>query len=213
MVIDVTFDKLLENIVEQVKESQLKLGYARETIRLYYLAESFFGLLGCDRIPSDLDGALDFLRNASEFSSSALGKLNLRSTRDGRVEVSVPSEGVACIHEQVPASEFLASLVSLFSERRATLEQVQSLFERYGDYSCSKVPEDSGFDYVLRFEGGMPDTFLYCVKEEPHGLVYHRFTDQDYHARFREPAVFIRDPMRPCAQSSLEAAWSCGRGR
>lgn len=30
-------DRLIENLTEQIKEAQLKLGYAKETIRLYSL--------------------------------------------------------------------------------------------------------------------------------------------------------------------------------
>lgn len=29
-------EKLLKNMTDQVKEAQLKLGYAKETVRLYY---------------------------------------------------------------------------------------------------------------------------------------------------------------------------------
>lgn len=29
-------DRLIENLIEQIKEAQLKLGYAKETIRLYF---------------------------------------------------------------------------------------------------------------------------------------------------------------------------------
>ena len=35
---------LLENLIEQIKEAQLKLGYARETIRLYFPVSSLCAL-------------------------------------------------------------------------------------------------------------------------------------------------------------------------
>ena len=33
-------EKLLKNMTDQVKEAQLKLGYAKETVRLYYPVDS-----------------------------------------------------------------------------------------------------------------------------------------------------------------------------
>ena len=38
-------DRLIENIMEQIKEAQLKLGYAKEVIRLYFPSASLCRLL------------------------------------------------------------------------------------------------------------------------------------------------------------------------
>ena len=39
-------EKLLKNMTDQVKEAQLKLGYAKETVRLYYPVDSLNTILG-----------------------------------------------------------------------------------------------------------------------------------------------------------------------
>ena len=39
-------EKLLKNMTDQVKEAQLKLGYAPETVRLYYPVASLNEILG-----------------------------------------------------------------------------------------------------------------------------------------------------------------------
>ena len=38
-------DRLIENIIEQIKEAQIKLGYVKEVIRLYFPAGSLSLLL------------------------------------------------------------------------------------------------------------------------------------------------------------------------
>ena len=38
-------DRLIENIIEQIKEAQIKLGYVKEVIRLYFPAASLSLLL------------------------------------------------------------------------------------------------------------------------------------------------------------------------
>ena len=40
--------KLIKNIVDQIKEGQLKLGYVKETVRLYYPLLSMNALRGTD---------------------------------------------------------------------------------------------------------------------------------------------------------------------
>ncbi len=41
-------DKLIANMTDQIKEAQLKLGYAEETVRLYYPLSSLRMLLGVE---------------------------------------------------------------------------------------------------------------------------------------------------------------------
>ena len=39
-------NQLIENMIDQIKEAQIKLGYARESVRLYYPVESLNRLMG-----------------------------------------------------------------------------------------------------------------------------------------------------------------------
>lgn len=39
-------EKLIKNIIDQIKEAQIKLGFAKETTRLYYPVESLNAMLG-----------------------------------------------------------------------------------------------------------------------------------------------------------------------
>ena len=37
------YQKLEQNLIDLIKEEQMKLGYQKETIRLYYPADPYFG--------------------------------------------------------------------------------------------------------------------------------------------------------------------------
>jgi hypothetical protein len=64
------FKELENNIIEVIKEEQIKLGYASETIRLYYPLESICNLLGSDYTITEL---YDTLNQFCEFVRSRLG--------------------------------------------------------------------------------------------------------------------------------------------
>ena len=57
-------EKLLKNMTDQVKEAQLKLGYAKETVRLYYPVDSLNTILGSNA--KDDQEMLTLLRKAFE---------------------------------------------------------------------------------------------------------------------------------------------------
>ena len=42
-------NKLKQNIIDQIKEAQIKIGYVKETVRLYYPAATLNTLMGTDK--------------------------------------------------------------------------------------------------------------------------------------------------------------------
>ena len=80
-------EKLTENIVDQIKEAQIKLGYAKETVRLYYPAESLCALMGIE--PMDTEHLLDYLKGEEALSDTPLGELRFTAHK-GRIEVKIP---------------------------------------------------------------------------------------------------------------------------
>lgn len=169
---------LITNIVDQIKETQLKLGYAEETIYLYFPPESLNSILQTDFQEEVLLGVL---RRTSAFSESCLGELGFR-LHQGRIEVRIPPEGVRYVKENVPDPPFLKELVRLFFHSHdLTIEEIQDCFGRFDDgYVCERMPEGCEFDYVLYFEDSQIDAYRYCVKMEMGHAVYHRFTGADY---------------------------------
>lgn len=174
-------EKLIENIVDQIKEAQIKLGYAKETVRLYYPAESLCSWLGLKEM-QDRELAA-FLAGEPAFSNSALGKLQFAAHK-GRIEVRIPPEGAQYVRQQVPEPEFLKELIGFFGAHpHCSLEDVRKIFAKYSeDYVCEKMPEGADFDYVLYFPDGSVDAYYYCVKEEMGHTIYHRFIKEDYQA-------------------------------
>ncbi len=172
-------EKLIDNIVDQVKEAEIKLGYSKGTVRLYYPAESLAGLVG--QLPMAADALAKGLEGSGAFADTPLGGLRF-SVKQGRIEVSVPPEGVEAVHETVPEPPFLRALIEFFrAHHRSSLEEIRALFGRFSpDYACEKMPEGGDFQYVLYFPGGAVDPYYYCITDEMGHMTYHRFTKEDY---------------------------------
>lgn len=181
-------NKLTENIIDQIKEAQIKLGYVKETVRLYYPVASLNALLGTSAETAD-----EFLwlmkRDAGSSKPSAclddpvLGSLEF-SEHGGRIEVKIPPEGAEYVHREVEEPQFLKAVIELFGTyHHCNLADVRAVFERFDrNYVCEKIPEEMGFDYVLYFPDGKTDAYYYCVKEEMDHTIYHRFTKEDFKA-------------------------------
>lgn len=171
--------KFIDNIVDQIKEVQLKLGYAKETVRLYYPLTSLNTLLETEA--EDTAALLELLRDSKEFQDTVLGPLQFEG-RGGRVEVWISPEGAEYVHCQVPKPEFLAKIIELFgTHHHCGIEDVRQVFADFSsDYVCEKMPEGTDFDYVLYFPKGDVDSYYYCVKEEMEHTIYHRFTKEDF---------------------------------
>lgn len=170
---------LIQNVIDQIKEVQLKLGYAEETIYLYFLPESLNSILETNY--KEEEGLLEVLRQAPAFSESKLGDLGFR-LRQKRIEIRIPPQGARYVRDCVPDPPFLKELIHAFSHDHAlTIEEIKACFEKFSDsYVCKEMPPGSEFDYVLYFEDADIDAYRYCVKMEMGHTVYHRFTPADY---------------------------------
>lgn len=174
-------EKLMKNIIDQVKEGQLKLGYVRETVRLYYPLESMNAILETNFTTArDLVKSLNpvLLRECALPGGVWLG------FQGERIDVSVSPKAVEYIYKTVPASGFLVDMIELFRNNpHCTLEEICRVFERHSKaYVCEKMPENTDFDYVLHFDNEEIDEFYYCIKMEMGHTTYHRFNKGDYEA-------------------------------
>lgn len=164
-------DKLEKNIIDQIKEAQLKLGFVRETVRLYYPMESILGIveepvMEPDFLCQQLEGA---------FPDFAFG------IHAGRVEICVPPSYVEYVHKEVETPAFLATLIDQFQKHHhLNVEQIKEIFSGFGDYVCQQMPEGTDFDYVFYFRNPAVDEYYYCIRMEMGHTIYHRFLKSDY---------------------------------
>ncbi len=171
-------ERLEQNLIDQMKEAQLKLGFEEETMRLYYPVASLNLLLGtaCET-PKEMAETLNAM---FAEGNSKLGKMNFRVSA-GRIEVSVPPEGARYVHEHMGDVSFLKAIIELFSDPHdKSVEDVKAIFAKFGSYICEEMPEGADFDEALHFENPDVDPYYYCVKQEMGHLIYHRFLKEDY---------------------------------
>lgn len=170
-------ERFLKNIMDQIKEAQLKLGYVKEAVRLYYPTASLNGLLGTDCTTA---GELAELLKHTFRQKTVLGVLQFHTHAD-RIEIGIPPEGAEYVHQKVETPAFLKELIGLFQTHHScSLEELQEVFGRYGRFMCEKMPEGSDFDYVMYFENEAVDEYYYCIKMEMGHTIYHRFIKDDY---------------------------------
>lgn len=172
-------NKLIQNIIDQIKEAQIKLGYVKETVRLYYPTASINALLGINAENTEV--LLEFLKKESALGNTELGNLQF-SVHQGRIEISIPPEGAEYVNRKVPTPAFLSDIIALFGmHHNCSRKDICAVFEKYSpDYICEEMPEGMDFDYVLHFKDETIDAYYYCIKEEMGHTIYHRFTKEDY---------------------------------
>jgi hypothetical protein len=170
-------EKLIQNMIDQMIEAQLKLGYAKESIRLYYPLASLNGLLEADY--PDADTLCSTLRDAFA-EPCVLGPLDF-AVHAGRIQIGIGPEGAEYVHEHVPVPAFLKDIIALFQTHHScSLDEILAVFARTGDYVCEKMPDGSDFDFVMYFKDPSLDPYYYCIKMEMGHTIYHRFTKDDY---------------------------------
>ena len=170
-------DRLIENIKDQIKEAQMKLGYTKESLRFYYPVDTLKSMLRVDA--SNADEMLEIL-GSEMFQNTELGKLSFASHKH-RIEVSVSPEGAEYVHKNMEEPKFLKALIALFgTNHHCKIEDVDALFKSFSpNYICKKMPESCDFDVVFYFADWKIDAYYYCVKEEMGHTIYHRFTRED----------------------------------
>lgn len=64
---ELAYQKLEQNLIDLIKEEQIKLGYQKETIRLYYPADSLLRLLGKELSIEELQQELEWFGAHTEY--------------------------------------------------------------------------------------------------------------------------------------------------
>lgn len=169
---------LLEKVIcDTIKEEQIKLGYERETIRLYYPMSSLVNILEEEiRDTGELDEALKGFVTAI---GGKLGELKISHTGD-RYCILIPPEGAAYVHEAYGENPFLSAFIKAISQHSCDLDTLLEIFRSYSDRVVCEKSRSEEFDYVIYFKEDSRDNYRYCIKFEGRHTTYHRFLQKDY---------------------------------
>lgn len=168
--------EMKDNLMDIIKEEQAKLGYRKETIRLYYPLGSLNHLLKTKCGISGMKETLsDFCREVSE----SFGDIEV--SNDGeRFCFKIPDKGVEYVHDNLSGDEFIYGLVRLVADHGCTIDKVKEYFLKFSDDIHYEKISNGEFDYLLYFNKGKPDKYYYCFTIDEFHVIYHRFLKHDY---------------------------------
>ncbi|MEY8355878.1 DUF3877 family protein [Lachnospiraceae bacterium 54-53] len=170
------FKELEKNIIDVIKEEQIKIGYRTESIRLYYPIESICNLLGASYTVPELS---EVLNQFCAFVTERLGNVE-HSNTGSRFCFIIPPKGVDYVHESIEDNRFLREFIEKISSYDCSLEDLLGIFHRHSNNVICKKMNNGEFDYLIYFADGEPDAYRYCLKIENCHTIYHRFTKADY---------------------------------
>lgn len=169
---------LIENLMDIIKEAEIKIGYSEQPISLYYPLESLNRLLDTNFSAEEMLPALQTVFSSDE---QLLGAVTT-SYEDTRFCFRIPASGVSYVHH-ARQNPFLEDLIALIGRGHCTIEDILAVFTRYSDrVTVEKIEGNEEFDYLIYFTDGIPDPFWYCIQLEHDHAIYHRFTEKDYRA-------------------------------
>ena len=170
------FQAFEKNIIDVIVEQQIKLGYRSETIRLYYPAESINRILDTQLSTEELQVALN---QFCEFVGSRLGEVE-HTNKENRFCIIVPPKGVDFVYKEIQDRSFLTEFIDKIRKHDCSLEDIQTVFEKYSSHVVCEKMSGEEFDYLIYFGDEKPDAYRYCIKFEECHATYHRFTKEDY---------------------------------
>lgn len=173
----IDYKHLEKNICDTVHEGQVKLGYVKECVRIYYFVASLENLLGV-KVKDEWEMA-QVLQEFHKEQDPRLGELVI-SHEGKRFCFAIPEQGVTYIYESYKENVFLKHLMECLSVPNCQIEDIIKVFKEQSDSVICEKTEGAEFDYVLYFEDKAIDEFRYCFSIGQMGAYYHRFTEADY---------------------------------
>lgn len=170
------FSRLKKNIIDVMKEEQVKLGYRSELIRLYYPIQSLHRLLA---VNYDIEQMHKILKDFCENVEEELGEIEVTNQKE-RFCFAIPPKGVDYVHQKMENTEFICDFIRTIEQHGCTMDDLLKQFYKYSDNVHVEKADHGEFDYVVYFEDGIPDDFRYCITDEGCHMIYHRFTKEDY---------------------------------
>lgn len=170
------FSNLERIICDVIKEGQVKLGYRKETIRLYYPITSLNHYLKTNLAIQEMKTVLKEFCDSRE---EKLGKIAV-SNEGERFCISCSPEVSEYIYLHTEQQGFLYDFIDTISRHNITFEDIAAQFTKYSDCVHVEKVTHGEFDYLIYFEDEKPDAFRYCIIDEGCHFIYHRFSLEDY---------------------------------
>lgn len=170
------FEALQQNIIDSIEEQQLKLGYLKETVRLYYPLSSLQRFLQVDY---SIEYMMNLMQEFSFWSEKKLGGIVV-SHKGERFCIAVPPAGAEQVHQNLRTDGFLAELIETVRIHGNTWENVLAIFQKHSTAVQVEEMDNGEFQYLVYFKDGKPDNYRYCIAVEGHHVTYHRYTPADY---------------------------------
>jgi len=170
------FTRLKKNISDIIKEQQIKLGYRKEAVRLYYPLQSLNRLLGTELNENEMQSVLE---SFAESVEDEFGNINI-SCNNGRFCFLFPEKASEYIHTHAEEKGFLHDFITAVSKHNISVDEIVEVFKKYSDCVHFEKVDNGEFDYLIYFENGEPDDYRYCLTDEGDHIIYHRFTLEDY---------------------------------
>jgi hypothetical protein len=170
------FTRLEKNICDVIKEEQVKLGYRKEAIRLYYPLQSLNRFLKANLTTSEMTQVLE---RFCDFIQEKLGDTEV-SHQGERFCFFLSPKASEYVYQHTEQRGFLYDFIHTVSAHPVSVGDIVAQFEKYSDHVHVEKVTHGEFDVLVYFEDGKPDDFRYCLTEEGEHVIYHRFTPEDY---------------------------------
>lgn len=170
------FTKLRRNIIDVIKEEQIKLGYRKEAIRLYYPLQSLNRLLDAGLGEAEMKSAL---KAFAEGVEDELGIIKI-SCENERFCFFLPEKVSEFVYLHTEQKGFIYDFIAAISKHHVSVEEIVEQFRKYSDQVHFEKVSHGEFNYIIYFENGDPDDYRYCITDEGGHFIYHRYTKEDY---------------------------------
>lgn len=174
---EINYAALKKNVIDVIKESQIKIGYTPNAVSLNYPVGSLNNLLGTNYTGEEMASALE---GFSKYAGNDLGEIHFVFD-EGKYCLTIPAEGAGFVHENVKDSGFLTEFIFLLSTgKNVSIDDILEVFHKYSDHVSCKEVNNGEFSYLIYFEDGVPDDYRYCIDLDLGHVTYHRITPADY---------------------------------
>lgn len=169
--------QLERNIEETIFEGQVKLGYIKEKMNIYYMEPSLAYLLKLNT--DDSDSIKHNIVNFKKFAEERLGDIKV-TVKNNRYCFTISEKGVEYIYKSNRKNNFLSDLINVLADKNCSLDDVLKVFKRKSEEIICEESSGSEFDYVIYYKDENIDIFRYCFSFNELGAYYHRFIPFDY---------------------------------